>query len=190
MYAAELVGFRIEAPDIMRPVFRTPDDVILVYMNPMRAGQRIWIDIWNMEFRGFAGFWIKPADIRTAVSAVPDITFGIAADVMSGEFKSRQLVFRDDRTRSAPLRPRQCDKRRVFRIGTAHRGEPFHQLRFQRVVEPPLRPHQNQWRTRAMRHPAHDLGPAMLVVTVAQNLLIGMAEIAVRRQQLLFFTRA
>src|SRR5207342_184631 len=54
----------------------------------------------------------------------------------------------------------------------------FHHPRSVRIVEASGRSHVDQRRARAFGHAIDDLAPAVFVVSVAKNLLIGMAPIA------------
>src|SRR5262249_16282340 len=161
--ALELLGLRIEAPDAVLPVFRAPHDVVLVHVDPMRAGERTRIDLRHAIFLDRAGARIEPADIGAAMRAVPDVAFRIAAHVVGGELKARQLVFGDDDPGLPPLRPRQRDERRILRLRPAHGGEPLHQARFLVLAgETAALVHVDERRAGAMGHAIDDLLPAVL----------------------------
>ncbi len=110
---------------------------------------------------------------------------------MRGEFQPRQFIFGDDHARLPPLRPRQGDEltgpptsgprtvasQFTSSASSASLKRPAGRIRIKR-------------RAGAMRHAPNDFCPAVLVIMIAENLLIGMAEIAVGRQQLFFLARS
>ena len=90
----------------MAPVFRAPDHVVVVDLDPMRAGQHARALARNLELLDGAGLRIEPADIGAAMRAVPDVALRIGHDVMGGKLEPRQFVFRDDHAGLPPLRAR------------------------------------------------------------------------------------
>ncbi len=187
--ALEVAVLRVEAIDVMPPVLRAPDDVVLVDRDPMRAGQNIGALARNLELLDGAGLGIEPADIGAAVRAVPDVALGIGRHVVGGKLEPRQFILGDDDAGLPSLRPRQRHERRVLGVGAAHRREPFDEARGVLVVEAPARPHVDQGRAGALGHAVDDVAPARLVVVVAEDLLIGMAPVAVDGEQLLLIAR-
>ena len=133
---------------------------------------------------------IEPADVRAAVGRVPDLALGVARRVVAGDIESRQFVFGDYDLGLPTLRPRLHDEVRVFRIGPADRGEPARELALLLRRQAPRIADIDQRGTGTVSHAEDDVGPAALVIAVAENLLILMAEIAIDRQRLLLLTGA
>src|SRR5271168_2832311 len=107
--------------------------------------------------------------------------------VMGGNFQAWQLVFGYNDFGLAALRSWQSDERRVLRIRPAHGCKPFYQLPLVRSRQQALTPNVDQRGPGAVRHAEYDLAPAVFVISVTKNLLVGMAKIAILGQQLLFF---
>src|SRR5262249_11813 len=104
--AGKSFGLGVEPPDAVRPVLRTPDDVVPIRIDPVRAGQHAFGHRRYMEFLDSAGEGIEPADIGAAVSRVPEVAFGIAGYVMGRGLEPWQLVFSDNDLGRAGLRTR------------------------------------------------------------------------------------
>src|SRR5207249_9075215 len=68
----ELFGLRIKARQIVRPIFRQPNDILLVDPNPMSAGQRSW-RVRHAVLLHCARARIQLADVRTSVRRIPDV---------------------------------------------------------------------------------------------------------------------
>src|SRR5262249_27749353 len=111
--APELACLRVEPPDVVRPVLRAPDDVVLVDIDPVRAGQHALGHRWNAKLLDDSGLRIEPADIGAAVRAVPEAAGRIAPDVMGRWLEPRQLIFGDHDPGLGAARPRQRHERRV-----------------------------------------------------------------------------
>src|SRR5437762_1456079 len=118
------------------------------------------------------------------------MALGVAGRVMAGDIEPRQFVFRDDDLGLPALWPRLHDEVRVFRLGPADRGEPAREFGLLLRRQAPRIADIDQRGTGAVSHAEDDVGPAALVIAVAENLLILMAEIAIDRQRLLLLTGA
>ncbi len=115
---------------------------------------------------------------------VPQIALGIAGHVMGRDLDSRQFVFSDHHAGLAALRAGQHDERRVLGLRSTHRGQPFDQPGL--LVGAPAAAFVDidERRAGAVNHAIDDLAPAGLVIMIAEYLLIGMAKVAIVREQL------
>ena len=159
--------------------------------DPVRAGQRVGLRRQrHAEFLDMPVGGIEPAHIGAAVGRVPDPALGIAGRVMGRDIEPRQFVLGDDHLRLPSLRPRLHHEVRVLRIRPARRRQPMRELGFLVRRQAARIADIDQRRAGAVGHAEDDLGPAVLVIAVAEDLLILVAEIAVDRQRLLLLAGA
>src|SRR5438094_2011350 len=187
MELLELLRLRIEPREIMRPVFRKPNDILLVHPNPMSAGQRAW-RIGHAILLDCARSGIQLTYIRTSVCRIPNVALGVAMHVMRRKKLPGQLVFGHHDTSRDTTRRRQIVQRRVLRVRAAHSREPLrYDLQFladgTACTAAALRAgfsNIDQRRSGAGHHPADDAAPSRFVVARAKDLLIGVTTESAR----------
>ena len=118
---------------------------------------------------------------------VPDPTLRIAGGIMGRELKPRQFVFGDHDPGRSPLRARLHHEVWFLGIRTAGSGEEMRKLRFLCGRQAARIADVDQGRPGPVGHAEDDLRPGRLIVVVAKNLLIFVAEIAIDGERLLVF---
>ena len=190
VHPLEVLHVGAERPDVVRPVLRAPDRALGIDEDPVRAGQRAFRRQRHVEFLHMPVGGIEPAHIGAAVGRVPDPPLRIAGGVVRRDLEPRHLVFGDDRVGGAALRPRLHHEVRILGIRPARGRQPMRELGFLGGRQPARIADVDERRAGPVGHAEDDLGPAGLVIMVAEDLLIFVAEVAVDLQRLLLLAGA
>ncbi len=158
----------------MRPILRSPDDVVLVHLNAVGAGQDAGRGRRHLVLGDDAGLRIELAQERGTMARVPDIALGIARHVVPGQQHVRQLVLGHHDVGGRPVRARKHLYLSHRGVRSAHPRQPFddHLLLLQAAA---LTAAHDQRRSAEMHHAEYHQAPAALVEPVAHDLVVAVA---------------